>query len=247
MVKLKINKLAPINIPTSWAECDRAIVSALLELRYQPKGEQWYADAASLLLPNTANELLSANDTIPLAQHLQWIWEEDVLQYDAINGIVVNGASLQVPKKGMYNVTGAEWIDGNGYLIAHQKGIANMIEHAIAVYCRPMGEAYNIDAAKKNAQTYVTGMSDVVKVTLLAYIIQETDRVIQNKSYARIFPEPVEGQAVKTPAIDVWYDFMIDAAKLKNLGGDYDVTVAKPIHLILKAVTNEMLTQDATN
>ena len=101
MVKLKINKLAPINIPTSWADCDKAIVSALLELRYQPKGEQWYADAASLLLPNTATQLLTANDTIPLAQHLQWIWQDDVLQYDAINGIVVNGASLQVPKKGI--------------------------------------------------------------------------------------------------------------------------------------------------
>ncbi len=243
-------------LPMSWREVDRSLLCELLELRAMGKGEKWWLDAAFLLLPVAVQDLLCEADVMSFASFLGWIWDEEVLLFEALNGIVVSGVALYLPNRGMYNVCGNEWIDGNGYLIMHAKGVAGMVDRVIAVYCRSERAGYDVDlhddrrisytveSANRRAEWIRDNMSDIVKAVLFAYLVQETQRVVDSPRYGKLFPN-WDGEGVRPlPSVDVWYNFMLDAARLPNLGRDYDVTVQKPLHLILGAVLNEIKIQE---
>ncbi len=256
MIKDSSGVVSEHRMPTSWREADRALLCDLLELRAMGKGEKWWLDAAFLLLPVAVQDLLCEADVVSFASLFGWIWDDDVLNFEALDGIVVSGVALYLPNRGMYNVHGDEWIDGNGYLIMHAKGVAGMVDRVVAVYCRAERGGYDADlhddrrisymveSANRRAEWIGDNMPDVVKAVLFAYLVQETQRVVDSPRYGKLFPK-WEGEGVRPlPSVDVWYNFMLDAARLPNLGGDYDVTIKKPLHLILGAVLNEIKIQE---
>lgn len=256
LLKLTLNgTTVQHKVASSWSEADRKLLCDLLMLRAMGKGDKWWLDAAYILLPLQAQDVLTESNIIDFAPYFLWIWNDDCLTYEAINGIVVAGKPLYIPSTGMYNVLGKEWVDGNGYIALHLKGRPNMVEHVIAVYCREENPnattpdkrvPYIVEEAKYLANWIIDNVidsGDIAKAVLWAYLLQETKRVTENPRYGKLFPK-MEGTDAEAPQpkpkVDAWYNFMLDAARLPNLGGDYEVTTQKPIHLILSAVINEI-------
>ena len=257
LLKIKVNgTTVQHQVASSWSEADRASLGNLLLLRAMGKGSKWWLDAAYILLPQQAQDVLCEANIIDIAPYFLWIWNDECLTYEALNGIVVAGKPLYIPSTGMYNVRGNEWVDGNGYIALHIKGRPNMVEHVIAVYCRPRNPnatsgdlrvPYNVEEATEIANWIVDNVIDsvgeIAKAVLWAYLLQETKRVTENPRYGKLFPK-IEGTdadaPMPKPKVEAWHNFMLDAARLPNLGGDYEITTQKPIHLILSAVVNEI-------